>query len=685
MADSNPFKKWLGLAAADPDYFQLLGLNRSEKDKAIITRAAKGALARLGESAPPADETSWKLVRRQIKLAYKCLIDPVARETYLSQIEAADSRPQTTKSDRMAAPNRPAAKPPESEFGVKQTGADSDQDTEWSIDTVVDDLRSLASADVPMAEVVDEPPIAKPAVAATVPPPPPAGSPIAVNTGKKVKRRFKIVGRLVPVIFATLVIIGLIAGGVYWIFNQQDIISDQLTNNADEDRQQPAEQNSQIENSQMEKKNPVVPPPAAQQQQDDNARDAINDAIDVAIAGEQPKPTGASRQSSTSNSSKSNSSAEGAAQWITVQVQWENTGTPNAVQRVQLAQYFNETWHGIRRRDFQWTDHNLELARQLPMNRDQQRAWELLRLIELNYQHFWQQVESIGSQLRAADEFEIDEAYISIVEAKPEQLVYRLAGRSVASQYDRLPTLIALAIACKDLAPEHIDTQRYRSLLYAIAARQNPFLIDKANDTIDLAAKFGVDALPLREFLQLDWTELLADVDLAAPSDAAAIQQARQQLASPLPDSSRIQRMSHNEAIQATQELLERAIQQSEPPARELLLDTAAKTALATGDAYRIIQVLDLRAMFIDEPQWVPRYLTAFRSLRRARMDDNLTLRYFVGLLELYHRCLDEGDEDAANRILALAVQHAESKDLKNWLEKFQRLGGDPEELTLSM
>ncbi len=195
MADSNPFKKWLGLAAADPDYFQLLGLNRSEKDKAIITRAAKGALARLGESAPPADETSWKLVRRQIKLAYKCLIDPVARETYLSQIEAADSRPQTTKSDRMAAPNRPAAKPPESEFGVKQTGADSDQDTEWSIDTVVDDLRSLASADVPMAEVVDEPPIAKPAVAATVPPPPPAGSPIAVNTDKKVKRRFKIVGR----------------------------------------------------------------------------------------------------------------------------------------------------------------------------------------------------------------------------------------------------------------------------------------------------------------------------------------------------------------------------------------------------------------------------------------------------------------------------------------------------------
>ena len=71
---SNPFIDWLGLDSVAPNHFQLLGIDPSVTDRRSIKKAAGATLERLGDRPTNGkDLENWRLVRRQIKVAYQCL------------------------------------------------------------------------------------------------------------------------------------------------------------------------------------------------------------------------------------------------------------------------------------------------------------------------------------------------------------------------------------------------------------------------------------------------------------------------------------------------------------------------------------------------------------------------------------------------------------------------------------
>ncbi|MFM7561970.1 MAG: hypothetical protein ACKO81_02930, partial [Planctomycetota bacterium] len=84
MADKvNPYRRWLGLAQAQPDFFQLLGIERGERRPEAIRAAAEARLEFLKSFPDEAGKPERKQLSEEIKLAFKTLTQPDQREEYL--------------------------------------------------------------------------------------------------------------------------------------------------------------------------------------------------------------------------------------------------------------------------------------------------------------------------------------------------------------------------------------------------------------------------------------------------------------------------------------------------------------------------------------------------------------------------------------------------------------------------
>jgi hypothetical protein len=79
----NPYRRWLGLAQAQPDFFQLLGIERGERRPEAIRAAAEARLEFLKSFPDEAGKPERKQLSEEIKLAFKTLTQPDQREEYL--------------------------------------------------------------------------------------------------------------------------------------------------------------------------------------------------------------------------------------------------------------------------------------------------------------------------------------------------------------------------------------------------------------------------------------------------------------------------------------------------------------------------------------------------------------------------------------------------------------------------
>jgi hypothetical protein len=94
MADKvNPYRRWLGLAQAQPDFFQLLGIERGERRPEAIRAAAEARLEFLKSFPDEAGKPDRKQLSEEIKLAFKTLTQPDQREEYLKKSPAGSTSP----------------------------------------------------------------------------------------------------------------------------------------------------------------------------------------------------------------------------------------------------------------------------------------------------------------------------------------------------------------------------------------------------------------------------------------------------------------------------------------------------------------------------------------------------------------------------------------------------------------
>lgn len=90
MADFNPYSEWLGLSSdlADPNHYQLLGLNDFEADAGRITNAADKAMTRVRSFRPGANARAWSKLLDELLLAKGRLLDIERKLEYDADLRA---------------------------------------------------------------------------------------------------------------------------------------------------------------------------------------------------------------------------------------------------------------------------------------------------------------------------------------------------------------------------------------------------------------------------------------------------------------------------------------------------------------------------------------------------------------------------------------------------------------------
>ena len=725
MSDqTNPFQRWLGIDDSNPDYFRILDINRDVADRSEIKAAALDAMRKIGEELPHENVKSWKLVRNEIKLAFKCLSDPRTREAYLAGLEKSTQRaPEQPVEDDSA-----SARDNDSDSFVLNQNEDDSQETVQSLDTVVDEIQaeacsgksnapsvveteseSTATAHIPMAQVVDEPPVAYPAARSSN-----ADlqggfeEPVVVNTETKVQRRGKWLRRWIPAIFCGLVFAGAVTAGVFWVISDQD----QVTNRILPDNQKVPESSTKTPANNNESdplndnQNGGEEPPT-----DEQGTDSKTDPIGEALSKDKPIVTietnpvrpgqnmgkaksknNKSKDSTQKDRSENNNSKQTMASPTRLEplepnIQWSSVGTPSDTETALISHALEQAWFGIVRRDAAWTNDRLNSIRSMVMTRQQQRSWELLNHVSKQHELFWNRVVDSGRELRALDELKINDQIIAVIESKSNELVYKALGQRVARPYRQLPTLAAIAVATNGLSDDSQQAHHYLALLYAIGAKRNPFLIDKATEVFDEAKNANVNVAPYQEFVQNTWSDASAVKRDVRPS-AEELEKAKLETGDDLPNRQSIRELDQPSATRESLRLLKMALTQTDNTQRFLLLQTAAEVAEKTHDPFIVVEILDAKQKYFGNANWTNDYISKLSRLSRSPLSLKNQNRLLKIYFELCERLMDDDKPKDAARILEVARRYAESNQLPNWTERIQRKSesrGESEDMRLTL
>jgi hypothetical protein len=111
--DFNPYHAWLGLdrSIRQPDYFQLLGISREQRDVQQIAAAAQRAATRVRGFRPGNRSVQWAALLDEIAAARACLSDPARRADYERRLASPGGLPPKAfhrPAPRGVAPGTPA-------------------------------------------------------------------------------------------------------------------------------------------------------------------------------------------------------------------------------------------------------------------------------------------------------------------------------------------------------------------------------------------------------------------------------------------------------------------------------------------------------------------------------------------------------------------------------------------------
>ncbi|MFN9877605.1 MAG: hypothetical protein ACK557_03925, partial [Planctomycetota bacterium] len=105
MAETvSPHRRWLGLAQPQPDYYQLLGVDRTEQQSEVLRSAAEARLGLLKSFRDPEGLGERKALAEEIKLAFATLANPAKRAEYDRRTNDAASRGKPSAPPPLAIP-----------------------------------------------------------------------------------------------------------------------------------------------------------------------------------------------------------------------------------------------------------------------------------------------------------------------------------------------------------------------------------------------------------------------------------------------------------------------------------------------------------------------------------------------------------------------------------------------------
>lgn len=546
------FRRWLGLSQQQPDYFQLLGVERSEQRPAELRAAAEARLALLKSFQDPEGHIVRKTLAEQIKLAFQTLSQPEKRREYENSLGI---NPAALVSGVI-----PLALP---------------------VATPVKPLASaIESGSLPAANVR----VAKPADLTQ-------GDSLAALSQLDSKRKRRAAARprskLVPLLGLLLFLGGPLAViGVVWLNSGAGRASKTLADSSAQGGKKPAMTSAEAA-------------PAVNPQSDRNQVTAESRAD----PGREPAPAPTPAESDDSTTSEQNPPASGDGESMSP----AEPTVPDGVASNELGakalgrdysspkvkEACREIWNELRFRNL-----NQARTRLLVLKGTLTKPEEAAQLAALEEaieraERFWQQIIKSCAEIRSG-EIRFGDESAAFVESTDQFLILKLKGVIVRANWVFLPKDIAIGIAEQGSIA---DLPRWRlekvtALLFdaSDAAKNEPAI----RDWLSQSAEDGHNTVALEWLLD----RRLSDRTLAKPPAApqeSELKPALKKLAEKMPQKQLAQNnlAGRNAAIQ---ELLEFTRKETDPLLRYVALERLREHAIRKADLALCRQVLESQA-----------------------------------------------------------------------------------------
>lgn len=397
---TNPYQMWLGLNVhGRPDCYTLLGLPMYEADTGKIMVAAQNAMSRASIPMSPADEPLRLTLISEIQLAQNCLLDPVQKQAYDQQLQAYFSGqmpPAAVAQPMMAAPVYAAAPVP------PPTGSSSD-----------------SNSDIPLK--------AK-----------------KTSAAKSAKSRARSSAFGMYMGFAAILLLGGIAGGAYYVLNEQ---VDNTVAQADP----PPE---------------VTTPEAPIEPEDEPAQQGGN-----------TPPGPKSGQRPTSNDLANSIPGLGNPEDTMAGMPAMNNKPPEpqatAEDQAELKAALETAWAGIRESDYAKSSIALDQVRMTPKTAEGKTEYERVDQFVQDLMAYNKALNDGTASLRENEELTVGSTKFTITTLDDNRIVIRFAGQNKGYERGQLPEGLQRAIALSRLKGEETVKQRIEASHLLLSPKAN--------------------------------------------------------------------------------------------------------------------------------------------------------------------------------------------------------------------
>ncbi len=612
---SNPFIDWLGLDSVAPNHFQLLGIDPSVTDRRSIKKAAGATLERLGDRPTNGkDLENWRLVRRQIKVAYQCLSDEARRKEYLDQLVLPELPASPTASD--SSKRKQAPEPPDPSDTKTATPSASEP--------------SEIPMAIPMAKVIEEEQEDISATKST------SSSPILVVSKSRRKNRS------IPLF--TLTILLVLAGGVSyaafeWVV--KPLLEGKTLNLAI--LQQPAQAPAPSATPPDRSPDPAQQPPRRPPLSKDQPSASPNPST---IEPVQPDTTWANLTQAEFPSELGFLHHIGQASLCMKRREWE-----------RMERYFKDAQNFVRDQ----TTLDIYLEHQTVAE-----AWRA----------FWRRVEKNARGMASMKELRINDKVLVIVEAKQDSLVYRVGGNRIENPYQQLPLLIALAI-CEKASIEPYETiVSDRLVVYSVAAKFNPEYATPARELVKREEQLGHATAAFNAFFEKDieslyWPQSIKTLTAKEIRQNDLINKTSEsekvmQGVNGLNPTEFRQRMGELKMALLTKP-------NSENTETSVMLQFGIDSCVSENEPDLLTEFLNIKRLRTQAGGEAPDYLAHYQKMSNRQLDEKTVKRLFVCIMELHRKAKLAENGLPPAKILAMAEQVAKKHGLSEeaaWLER---------------
>ena len=473
----NPYLEWLAPEGGrqPANYYELLGLAPLESDPAVIAHAADCLTARVRSVRPGPHVHQWQQLLDELAQAKGCLLDPSAKAAYDAGLGGQSPGGQPTPP--MAMP--PAVPDPPVPYPVTPLWTPAYPMTPGDAQPWMPVQPSPPMA-VPVqpAQTVTSPPLQQPYSAAPLAEATAVGGPSVGSRGAGVAARKKVGQRQLLIGILAVALVGLIAGFAYVLTKPPgQLIAKSQPQSVSQDHERPPPSPRRVprgtgvgtgsKTSEANARGPAESPrpssPRRPKPQDEPQPSEQRRADEPTKPQQTPKTERTPETGATPKIEQDpkppavTDPREKPEEEPKPEEQQEPEKPVDPQRQASWKRVMDSARGAMAQRELAAARGHLDVAAANAQTPDEQTELARLETLLGHLEAFWQGIRQCVGRLEAAEELPIGDTRIAIVEATPDELTVKAAGRMRTYRTEQIPTPLVVVLANRMLADDPVN------------------------------------------------------------------------------------------------------------------------------------------------------------------------------------------------------------------------------------